>query len=318
LKRREFIKKTGLALGAASVAGTAGFLLHNRGGDRNPTIHHMDCDFRVRADQGFPSVALAQGREDPSVELRRVLDAVGGIERFVKRGERVVIKPNVAWDRTAEQAANTSPVLVGEMVRLCLAAGAAAVTVTDVTCNDSRRTFLRSGVREAAEKAGAVVHLPGENDYVDVAVEGEFVTVWPVLRNILDADKLINMPITKHHSLADCTVGMKNLYGIVGGMRNQLHQSIDQSIVDLARFCRPTLTVIDSTRVLMRGGPQGGDLEDVETPGAVICATDPVAGDARAVEYLGLTGDQVGHIALAARSGLGSVDYKAAGFKEIR
>jgi uncharacterized protein (DUF362 family) len=317
VKRRDFIKKAGLAFGAASVAGAAGFVFHNRGGKRSPTIHHRECDFRVAADAALPAVALAQG-VDPLRSLRLALDGVGGPGRFVKRGESVVIKPNVAWDRTAEEAANTNPVLVGEMVRLCLAAGAGSVMVTDVTCNDPRRTFVRSGIREAVEAAGGSVYFPTDQDYVDVAVGGEFITVWPVLRAVLDADCLINMPITKHHSLAECTVVMKNLYGIVGGRRNQLHQSIDQSIVDLARFCRPTLTVIDSTRVLLRGGPQGGDLEDVDTPGAVLCATDPVAGDARAVEYLGLRGDQVGHIALAAAAKLGSLDYRAAGFQEIR
>lgn len=317
MKRREFIKKAGLALGAASMAGATGLVLHNRGGARSPTIYRRDCDFRVPGDAGLPAVSMAQGA-DPLVALKLSLDAVGGIGRFVKRGENVVIKPNVAWDRAAEQAANTNPLLVGEMVRLCLAAGAVGVTVTDVTCNDSRRTFVRSGIREAAEKAGATVYLPTDLDFVDVAVEGEFITVWPVLWQILDADRLINMPITKHHSLAECTVGMKNLYGIVGGRRNQLHQSIDQSIVDLARFCRPTLNVIDSTRVLLRGGPQGGAPEDVDSPGAVLCATDPVAGDARAVEYLGLTGEQVGHIALAAGAKLGHLDYRAVGYREVR
>jgi uncharacterized protein (DUF362 family) len=137
------------------------------------------------------------------------------------------------------------------------------------------------------------------------------------LKHFVQADRLINMPIVKQHSLTRCTIGMKNLYGILGGRRNRLHQEIDQSIVDLAAFVRPTLTVVDATRVLFRGGPQGGSLDDVAIENAVICSTDQVAADARAVEFLGLSGRQIGHIALAARAGLGSLDYRASGYKEV-
>ena len=110
---------------------------------------------------------------------------------------------------------------------------------------------------------------------------------------------------------------MKNLYGILGGRRNQLHQEIDQSIVDLANFCRPTLTVIDATRVLLRGGPQGGSLDDVAIMNSVICSTDQVAADSRACEFLGLSAKRVSHILLAEKNGLGSTDYRSIGFKEV-
>jgi uncharacterized protein (DUF362 family) len=203
------------------------------------------------------------------------------------------------------------------MVRLCLEAGAAEVIVSDISCNDPRRCFLRSGIGEAAETAGAKVLLPEDKDYVDVDMQGELLQVWPVLKHFLYTDRLINMAITKQHSLSSCTLGMKNLYGILGGQRNQLHQSIDQSIVDLALFCRPTLTVIDATRVLTRGGPQGGSLDYVEVHDSVLCATDQVAADARAAEILGLAADKVGHIRLAERKGLGVIDYQKAGYKEI-
>ena len=170
---------------------------------------------------------------------------------------------------------------------------------------------------ELAEKAGARVILEKEEDYVDVNLNGEMLTVWPVLKYFIETDRFINMPITKHHSLTRCTLGMKNLYGVIGGSRNRLHQKIDQSIVDLAEFTRPTLTVIDCSRVLLRSGPQGGSLDDVAIENSVICTTDQVAGDSRAVEFLGTTGDQVGHITLAEKSGLGLVDYNKAGYKEI-
>jgi len=137
------------------------------------------------------------------------------------------------------------------------------------------------------------------------------------LKYFVATDRLINMPIVKHHSLCACTLGMKNFYGILGGRRNQLHQQIDRSIVDLAGFCRPTLTVVDATRVLLRGGPQGGSLDDVAVENTVICATDQVAADSRAVEFLGLKAEDIGHIVLAEKAGLGNINYRLSGYKEI-
>jgi uncharacterized protein (DUF362 family) len=273
-------------------------------------------NFEVSADINFPKVTLARA-EDPIVALNQSLDAIGGIRRFIKPGETVTVKPNVGWDRSPEQAANTNPILVAEMTRLCLKAGAASVIVTDVSCNDPRRCFLRSGIKKAVEDVGGKVILPTEDDYVKVRMSQKFLSEWLVLKHFIYTDKLINMPIVKHHSLTECTIGMKNLYGILGGSRNQLHQEIDQSIVDLAIFSAPTLTVIDATRVLLRGGPQGGSLDYVGIENSVICATDQVAADARASEFIGLKPENVGHIVLADKSGVGSLDYVRTGYKEI-
>ncbi len=316
MKRREFIKKTGKAVAFAAVAGGAGLALHNRDTTVYTPVVAKLKDFEVAADPLLPKVTFSTD-VDPTLALRGSLDAIGGIKRFIKPGERVTIKPNVAWDRAPEQAATTNPILVGEMVRQCLAAGAGEVIVTDVTCNDARRCFLRSGIRDEAEKAGARVILAVEDDFVRSNLKGKLLTEWPVLRYFIQTDRLINMPIVKHHGLTGCTIGMKNLYGIIGGARRQLHQQVDQSIADLAAFCRPTLTVIDATRVLLRSGPQGGSLDDVAHHNAVMCATDQVAGDSRAVEFLGVEGSQVSHFLLAEKTGLGTVDYRLAGYKEI-
>jgi len=316
MKRRDFIKKTSQAVALAAVTGGTGLIFHNRRTVIAGPALSRTTSFEVAHDNAFPRIALARV-DDPVSALGKTLDALGGIKRFVKPGERVTIKPNVGWDRVPAQAANTNPILVAEMVRLCREAGAADIVVTDVTCNDPRRCFIRSGIRDAAEAAGARVLLPAEEDFVDVDLGGELLTDWPVLRHFIETDRLINMPITKQHSMSACTVGMKNLYGILGGRRNQLHQQIDQSIVDLARFCRPTLVVVDATRVLLRGGPQGGSLSDVSEEKTVICATDQVASDSRAAEFLGLMGEQVRHIALAERAGLGNVNYRTSGYEEI-
>ncbi len=316
MERRDFIKRTGPAVALAAVSGSTGLIFHNRETTRRRTLIAKSASFEVAPDPSLPILTSAKN-PDPVAALKAALDAIGGIGRFVKAGERVVVKPNVGWDRTPAQGANTHPELVSEMVRLCLAAGAARVVVADVSCNDPRRSFLRSGIKEAGESAGASVMLPTPEDFVEVDLGGRVLTRWPVLRHFIETDRLINMPIVKQHSLTRCTVGMKNLYGILGGRRNRLHQEIEQSIVDLAAFVRPTLTVVDATRVLLRGGPQGGSLDDVSIENTVMCSTDQVAADARAAEFLGLRAQQVGHIALAARSGLGSVDYQNVGYREI-
>lgn len=316
MERRDFLKKTGSAVALATVTGTTGLVFHNREATRQRASLTKTASFEVAPDPSLPVLTSATNT-DPVAALNAALDGIGGIRRFVQSGETVVVKPNVGWDRTPEQGANTHPALVSEMVRLCLAAGAGRVIVSDVSCNDPRRSFLRSGIREAGEAAGARVMLPSKEDFVEVDLGGVVLKNWPVLRHFIEADRLINMPVVKQHSLTRCTVGMKNLYGILGGRRNRLHQEIDQSIVDLAAFVRPTLTVVDATRVMIRGGPQGGSLDDVRIENTVMCATDQVAADARSAEFLGLGGRQVGHIALAAQSGLGSLDYRNAGYKDV-
>jgi uncharacterized protein (DUF362 family) len=316
MERRDFIKKAGQAAALAVAAGGIGYFFNKRETSRALKIQRHTTNFRVLENNQFPKVALAKNI-DHTKALKSSLEAVGGIERFIRPGERITIKPNIGWDRAPEQAANTNPQLVAAMVQLCLAAGASKVIVTDISCNDPRRCFFRSGIKEAAEKAGATVILPAETDFIDIDFQGDLLTVWPVLKPFIETDRFINMPIVKQHSLTGCTIGMKNLYGILGGRRNQLHQEIDRSIVDLVAFCRPTLTVIDATRILTHGGPQGGSLDDVITADTVICATDPVAADSRAAEFLGLRGEQVGHIVLAEKRGLGAANYQTAGYKEI-
>ncbi len=316
MKRREFIKKTCQAAALAAVSGGVGFLFHNRESSAYAKLVQANPAFQVAADSSLPKIVLAQNA-DHIAALHAALDAVGGIKRFVKPGEKVTIKPNIGWDRTPEQGADTNPVLVGEMVRLCFDAGASEVVISDIPCNYAPRCFLRSGIKEAAEKAGAKVILPRDEDLVTVDLGGKMLTAWPVLKHFIETDRLINMPIVKNHSLSRCTVGMKNLYGILGGSRNQLHQQIDQSIVDLATFFTPTLVVVDATRVMLRGGPTGGSLDDVTIKNTVICATDQVAADARSAEFLDMQPDKIGHIVLAQSSGLGNLDYKAAGYKEL-
>ena len=255
-------------------------------------------------------IASACGR-GPTTNLRQALAALGGIEAFVKPGERVAIKPNCAWDRKPEQAANTDPELIGELARLCLGAGAASVTVVDNSCHDPGRAFARSGIEAAARDAGATIEHQRSTGTVRLNLGGSILGPWKVLRPIAEADRVINVPVVKHHSLSRATLGMKNWFGAVVGRRPNLHQRIAQVCAELGVAFRPTLTVIDATRILTGGGPTGGSLTLVRPADCLAVATDPVAADAWGASLLDLDPDDLPHIAIAARLGLGTADWES-------
>ena len=182
--------------------------------------------------------------------------------------------------------------------------------MTDVSCNDAQTCFERSGIAAAAKAAGAEVVLPAARFFKQVDLKGDTLGVWPVLEPFLDANKLINVPIAKHHSLTGVTLGMKNWYGLIGGNRNRLHQRIHESLVDLTAFAKPTLTVLDAYRVLMRNGPTGGDEDDVEMKRTVVASTDPVAIDAYAAKaWWNLDVPRLRFLRLAEERGLGKMDF---------
>jgi len=266
-------------------------------------------------DPNLPEMVIAQG-EDPRLLVRKSLEKLGGIRRFVAQGDVILIKPNIGWDRTPEQAANTNPQVVAEMVRLCREVGARKVIVTDVSCNDPRRCFRRSGIAEAASAEGAEVILPEDRYFKRVNLRS--LGTWPVLEPILTADKVINIPVAKHHSLPGVTLGMKNWLGIVGGPRVWLHQDIHTSVVDLAEFARPTLTIIDAYRVLMRNGPTGGSLSDVEAKKTLIAGTDPVALDAYAVKtFWNVDPRTLRYLKIAEDRGLGKMNLEQVRLQKV-
>jgi uncharacterized protein (DUF362 family) len=264
----------------------------------------------IAADPKLPEMAVITG-DDPAQLTRQAVEELGGIRRFIARGDIVLVKPNIGWDRTPEQAANTNPDVVAEIVRQCSNAGAKRVIVTDVSCNDPRRCFQRSGIAEAARLAGAEVVLPDPAMFKDVDLQGEILRAWPVLDLFLNADKIINVPIAKHHSLTGVTLGMKNWYGMLGGPRHQLHQRIHESLVDLADFVRPTLTIVDCYRILARNGPTGGNLQDVILKKTLVAGTDPVALDAYVAKaYWNLEVSSLPYLKMAANRGLGTYEFE--------
>jgi len=297
--------------GLSAATGTVGFWLSHRSvrpEEPQPIERHRN--FTVPADPRLPEMTILRG-DDPRALVRAALRQLGGVERFIARGDIVTVKPNISWDRTPEQAANTNPEVVAEVVRLCREAGARDVIVTDVSINEPRSCFARSGIAQAARAAGAHVILPEERLFREVDLQGDVLGAWPVLEPFLVADKVINLPVAKHHSLTGATLGMKNWYGILGGTRRRLHQSIHESLADLAAFMRPTLTIIDASRVLLRNGPGGGSLADVLAAKTLIAGTDPVALDAFAAKTwwnLDADADKLRYLPLAAARGLGTYD----------
>ena len=295
----------------AAVGGLGRWLNQCSQHPAEPAALGLRPNFQVPTDAALPEMVVVQG-DDPGSLARRAMQELGGIRRFISRGDVVVIKPNAAWDRTPEQAANTNPLLIGEVSRLCLDAGARRVIVTDVSINETRRCFARSGIASAARAAGAEVVLAEERLFREVDLGGRVLNVWPVLEPFLTADKMINIPIAKHHSLTGASLGMKNWYGILGGQRQRLHQRIHESLADLAGFMRPTLTLIDAFRVLIRNGPGGGNPADVALKRTLIAGTDPVALDAYAAKaYWDLDCHALRYLKLAAERGLGTVDFAA-------
>jgi uncharacterized protein (DUF362 family) len=320
MNRREALTRvgtTGLVLVGSAALGRAawdkgGLGVAARQGERQV----RDFQLKEGANE-LAQLAIARTGADPAALTRAAVDALGGMKRFISRGDVVVVKPNIGWDRTPLHAANTNPEVVATVVQMAYEAGAKTVVVTDASCNDPNRCFQRSGIWRAAYSKGAEVIIPAEHRFRGMRLKGEVLDDWPVYTPLIQADKLINVPVAKHHNLAKYTGAMKNWYGSLGGRRNRLHQSIDLSVADLATFLRPTLTVLDATRVLMRNGPQGGNIDDTRVLNQVIASIDQVAVDAYGCTLIGQKRENIPYLAMGQERGLGTASWESLRRKEI-
>ena len=255
-----------------------------------------------------PVVAVAEGKDRAAI-TKKAIAALGGIGSFVRPGAIVVVKPNMGWDRNAEQGANTHPLVVRSVVEECLRAGAKKVKVFDRTCNDERRCYVNSGIEQAlAGMRNVEVKHPEEERYKKVALNGKVLREWDLYGEALSADVYINVPVAKHHGLTRLTLGMKNVMGIMGGNRGAIHKNIDTALADIHAVFRPHLTIIDATRVLTAHGPQGGDMKDVKVLNKVIASADIVAADAYATTLFGLRPEDIAVTVAAYRRGIGEMD----------
>lgn len=226
---------------------------------------------------------LVQVRGDSPYEItRRAVAELGGMGRIVSRSDVVMIKPNIGWNRTVEQAACTNPEVLRALIELAFDAGAKKVVVMDNTCHKAEDCYQRSGIEAMARKAGAEVRYCDDNRLVTHDFKGELLGPWPVYRDFLEVDKFINVPILKHHGSSGLTIAMKNLYGILGGNRGKLHRDMGENIADLAAGFKSHLVLVDAYRILLRNGPVGGRLSDVELRRTVIASTHIVHADVTA------------------------------------
>ncbi len=286
MKRREFIKD--LALGSL--------------------LFKFQPDLFAQG-QKFPDLAWIQG-ESPAQITKEAISSLGGIQRFVSKGDVVIVKPNIGWDRTPKQAACTNPQVVKTLVELSLGAGAKEVKVIDNPCNPAQRTYARSGIAAAAKEAGGKVLFPNPHKLKKMSLNGKWLKEWEVYTDFVEADKIINVPIAKTHSLSRLTMGMKNWLGAIGGNRNQLHQKLDQAMIDLAAFFKPCLTVMDGYRILIRNGPQGGRLSDVELFKTVVAGVDYVAVDAAGATFFDIQPQDLPYLQIAHQMGVGEINLE--------
>jgi len=248
---------------------------------------------------------------------RQAVDALGGMGRFVSKGNVVWIKPDIGWDRRPEQAATTNPDVVATLVEMCYQAGAKKVLVSDNPCNPARLSYPRSGIQPAAEKAGAEVPFLDERKFRRMSLNGKVLKEWEVYQDIVEADRLINVPIAKNHNLCLATLGMKNLMGVIGGARNRLHQDLGGTVADLAAFLKPRLVVLDAIRVLTANGPVGGNLADVKRKDTLVAGVDQVAVDAVGATLLGYKPESIGYIVQGNARGLGTMEFKSLSPRQI-
>jgi uncharacterized protein (DUF362 family) len=306
MDRRDFLKKTitsGIAAGSTLVFPKISRLWAASQGDGTPA---------------WDLVAVRGGEPDQMFDS--AIASMGGIQTFVPRGSKVLVKPNIGWDVPPERAGNTHPALVKRIVEHCLSAGAKDVTVFDHTCDNWVRTYRNSGIEKAVKDAGGRIISGDSKGYyqqVDVPM-GKRLTEARVHQALLEADVFINVPVLKHHSSSMVTIGMKNLMGVVWDRgywhRNDLHQCI----ADFASFRAPDLTVVDAYNVMTRNGPRGVSVNDVVSMKAQVISTDFVAADAAAAKLFGTEPADIRHIQIASDMHLGQMNLADLSIHRIR
>ena len=305
MKRRDFIRKsmTSAALTAAAFSLPGLSKIYSSPSFSSPLPYDM--------------VAIKGG--EPDVMFDKAIDALGGISAFVKKGQTVVVKPNIGWDVTPERAGNTNPLLVKRIIQQCLQAGAKQVYVFDNTCDKWDRCYAKSGIEQAVKDAGGKV-VPGntENYYQEVQIpNGKKLKAAKVHELILQSDVFINVPILKSHSSTRLTIAMKNLMGVVWDRGYWHRNDIQQCIADYISFKKPTLNVVDAYNVLIKNGPRGVSDADVSTMKSLLISTDIVAVDAAAAKIFGMRPEDVPHIQIADSMGLGTMNLDKLNIQRI-
>jgi uncharacterized protein (DUF362 family) len=295
MKRRNFISTT---LKASLIAG-AGLSSFNFAHSLSSKAFPFSSDYDLAAIKGG----------EPDAMFDEAIKSLGGMSKFVKKGQTVVVKPNIGWDVSPERAGNTNPLLVKQIIKQCFDAGAKDVYVFDHTCDNWNKCYSNSGIERAVKDAkGKIVSGASESYYQEVTIkQGKKLKKTKVHELILESDVFINVPILKNHSSADLTIGMKNLMGNVWDRGFWHANDLHQCIADFTSWRKPDLTVVDAYYVMKKNGPRGVSKDDVVTMKSQIVATDIVAADAAAAKLFGKNPEDVEHIKIADEMKLGTM-----------
>lgn len=301
MKRRDFLKsayKASALVGAGMVLGNFDSLLFSQNTD-------------------YDLVAVKGG--EPDVMFDKAIEALGGMKKFVKKGQKVVVKPNIGWDTAPERAANTNPKLVGRIVEHCYNAGAKEVYVLDHTCDEWQRCYKNSGIEKAAKDAKAkVVPANSESYYQEVSIsQGKVLKNTKEHEVILSSDVFINVPVLKNHGGATLTIAMKNLMGNVWDRRYWHRNDLHQCIADFATYRKPTLNIVDAYLVMKTNGPRGVSTDDVVLMKSQLLSTDIVAVDSAAAKLFGLKPEDIRYLNIATEMKIGRKDIENLNIKRI-
>ncbi len=296
MKRRQFIKTGTIGtIGASLLPG----VLQGQKSNTPPDV--------VRVNNG-----------EPGQLLEAALAALGGMKKFISDGDVVIVKPNMGWDRAPEYAANTNPDLMAAIIKSSYQAGAKEVKVFDRTCNNARRCYKNSRIEEMAKAADAEVFQIRKNKFSTIKLKnGQELKEWAIYEDYLEADKVINVPIAKHHSISQVTLGTKNLMGVMGDNRGSIHSDFDIKLADITSELLPNLTIIDAYRILTANGPSGGNLADVKLQKSLIASSCMVTADVVALDLFDLSLDRVGHLNEMVKRGMNKFDLENLNIKEI-
>lgn len=327
IPRRDFIKRLG-ATGVA-IAGTAavGYKLWQPN-HYLPGIGEKPVDLPTlrsfNVERGASDVVFASAHgDDVEAMVRAAIGELGGIEKFIQRGDKVIIKPNVAFDRPPKLGATTSPEVLGAVARLVRDAGASEIRILDNPINQPEGCFTKSGIRAAVSELSTEMRvrliMPRASEFETIRIGGPVLGDWTMFyQPFIDADKVIGIAPLKDHNLCHASMTMKNWYGLLGGRRNQFHQDIHGVIADLAMMMTPTLVILDATRILTRNGPTGGSLDDVKPGQTIVAGVDHVAVDAFAAETL-LERDlaKLEYLRIADERQIGRMNWKELNHREV-
>ena len=277
----------------------------------------------ANAANAYDLVAVMGG--EPDAMFRKAIAEMGGMSKFISKGDKVVVKPNIGWDQPIEMGANTNPKLVVEIIKQCFDAGAKEVTVFDHTCDNWRKCYANSGIEEAAKAAGAkVVPADQESYYKTVSIpKGKSLKTAKVHQAIVDCDKWINVPVLKNHGGAQLTISMKNHMGIVWD-RGYFHANdLQQCIADICSYeKRAVLNVVDAYRLMKTSGPRGKSEADVVLSKGLFMSQDIVAVDTAAANFFNqvreMPLDSVSHIGKAQELKLGTMNLESLNIKRVR